>query len=182
MKARKIFPFCVLAAMVLLSVSGPAAADPLTFSYTSPTSTVDVVLDNQFSVVDFFGSITNTSSQDITFQLLGGPVPFEPYVASFVTGVPFPGITLGAGKSTGVFEIAKVTINPFDPSLPYPGFVQIVLPALDRIGDTIEPNNLSIEVVRNVPEPPSLVMLLVGAIVALAVALELAGSPILRSY
>jgi hypothetical protein len=163
MKLPAFFRFARLALFVLLCAPSHAAADPLAFSYVSPTAAVDVVLDGQFSEVDFFGSITNTSGQNITFQLQGGPVPFEPYVAQFITGVPFPGITLGPGQSTGVFEIAKVVINPFDPSLPYPGFVEIVLPAVDpNTGATIATNDLSIEVVRSVPEPTVFVLMAVG--------------------
>ena len=163
MKSLSLLGFGPLCFIALLSAPCRSAADSLVFSYTSPTAATNQV-SSGFTVVDFVGSIANTSSQSVTFQLLGGPVPFEPYVASFVSGVPYPGITLAPGQSTPVFDIAIVTINPFDPSLPYPGFVPIVFPAVNpQTGATIAANDLSIEVVTGIPEPSSLLLVLLGA-------------------
>jgi hypothetical protein len=97
--------------------------------------------------------VTNHTGSLVRLEVLGGPQPPSPYVTGFVTGVPFPGMTLGPGACTGPFALATVTINPFDPSLPYPGFVDIVLPALDGTGKTLGERPLSIEVVRTVREP-----------------------------
>jgi hypothetical protein len=36
-----------------------------------------------FAVVTFSGSVINNTDAPIAFQLAGGPVPFEPFVASF---------------------------------------------------------------------------------------------------
>ncbi len=97
----------------------------------------------------------------ITFQLTGVLHNFEPYVASFVDGIPFPGITLGPGASTGVMDLAIVTLQPFDPSLPYPGNVGIALEAINPMsGSIFTENDASIHVVTATPEPSATVLLL----------------------
>jgi len=86
---------------------------------------------------------------------------FEPYVASFVDGIPFPGITLGPGASSGVIDLAIVTLQPFDPSLPYPGNVGIALEAMHAMsGSIFTENAASIYVVTATPEPSAIVLLL----------------------
>ena len=147
----------LLAGLVL--VASNVSADTLTISYLDPDQTATIGASG-FATVTFFGSITNNSGSSVTFEMLGGPQPPSPYVAGFVTGVPFPGMTLAPGASTGVFALATVTINPFDPSLPYPGLVNIVLPALDATGNTLGESPLSIEVVHSVAEPSALAQLL----------------------
>jgi hypothetical protein len=154
----------ILLAGLALATS-KASADTLTITYLDPNQTATVG-EAGFATVTFFGSITNNSNAPVTFEMLGGPQPPSPYVAGFVSGVPFPGMTLGPGASTGVFALATVTINPFDPSLPYPGSVNIVFPALDAIGNTLGEGPLSIEVLNGVPEPSVLLQLL-GALCAL---------------
>jgi hypothetical protein len=52
-----------------------------------------------FTVLDFTGSVTNNSDAAITFQLTGVLHNFEPYVASLVDGIPFPGITLDRAQA-----------------------------------------------------------------------------------
>jgi hypothetical protein len=112
-------------------------------------------------VANFTGSVTNNSDAAITFQLTGVLHNFEPYVASFVDGIPFPGITLGPGASTGVTDLAIVTLQPFDPSLPYPGHVGIALEAIHAMsGSIFTENQASIHVVTATPEPSATVLLL----------------------
>jgi hypothetical protein len=111
-------------------------------------------------VVDFTGSVINNSNAAITFQLTGVLHNFEPHVASFVDGIPFPGITLGPGASTGVIDLAIVTLQPFDPSLPYPGNVGIALEAINPMsGSVFTENAASIRVVTATPEPSALMFL-----------------------
>jgi hypothetical protein len=114
-----------------------------------------------FTVVDFTGSVRNNSDAAITFQLTGVPHDFEPYVASFVDGISFPGITLGPGASMGVIDLAIVTLQPFDPSLPYPGSVGIALEAINPMtGSVFTENDASIHAVTAMPEPSATVLLL----------------------
>jgi hypothetical protein len=95
----------------------------------------------------------------IRFQLTGVLQNFEPYVASFVDGIPFPGITLGPGASTGVIDLAIVTLQPFDPSLPYPGNVGIALEAIHPMsGSIFSENDASIHGVTATPEPSAIVL------------------------
>jgi hypothetical protein len=101
-------------------------ADSLTIAYTVKQNQTAVV-GAGFTVVDFTGSVTNNSDAAITFQLTGVLHNFEPYVASFVDGIPFPGITLGPGASSGVIDLAIVTLQPFDPSLPCPAAMSELL-------------------------------------------------------
>jgi hypothetical protein len=65
----------------------------LTIAYTVSHQTA--VVGSGFTIVDFIGSVTNNSSPAITFQSTGVLHNFEPYMASFVDGILFPGITLG---------------------------------------------------------------------------------------
>jgi len=86
-------------AWIAAAFAQPASADSLTITYTVNQNQTTVVGPG-FTVVDFTGSVTNNSNVAITFQLTGVLHDFEPYVASFVDGIPFPGITLGPGTST----------------------------------------------------------------------------------
>jgi hypothetical protein len=137
-----------------------AKADSLTIAYAVKQNQT-VAVGAGFAVVDFTGAVTNNSDAAITFQLTGVLHNFEPYVASFVDGIPFPGITLGPGASTGVIDLAIVTLQPFDPSLPYPGNVGIALEAINPMsGSVFSENDASIHVVTTTPEPSAAVLLL----------------------
>jgi hypothetical protein len=147
--------------LALVAASAQSAkADSLTITYTVNQNQTSVVGPG-FTVVDFTGSVTNNSNVAITFQLTGVLHDFEPYVASFVDGIPFPGITLGPGTSTGVIDLAIVTLQPFDPSLPYPGNVGIALAAINPMTGSVFPeNDASLGVVTAPPEPSAIVLLL----------------------
>jgi hypothetical protein len=152
---------CSLALLFLVAAFAQSTkADSLTITYTANQNQTAVVGPG-FTVVDFTGSVTNNRDAAITFQLTGVLHNFEPYVASFVDGIPFPGITLGPGASTGVIDLAIVTLQPFDPSLPYPGNVGIALEAIDAMsGSIFAENDASIHVVTATPEPSAIVLLL----------------------
>lgn len=137
-----------------------AQADSLTIAYAVSQNQTAVVGPG-FSVVDFTGSVTNNSSSPITFQVTGVLHNFEPYVASFVDGIPFPGITLAPGTSTGVIDLAIVTLQPFDPTLTYPGMVGIQVEAINPMsGSIFTENDVSIRVVTAAPEPSATMLLL----------------------
>lgn len=159
-KFLRIFSLQILAFVIL---AAPAKADSLlSIQYNGDDVQTVVVQPTTFAKAIFTGSVTNISSQPVTFELIGGPEPFEPFVASFETGIPFPGITLGPCKSTGIINLAIVMINPFDPSLTYPGTVNIVLPALDpHTGNTLSggQNTATLFVVTRIPEPAGLLLL-----------------------
>ena len=155
-----------LAASLIFSfglVSAPASADSLSIVYTSPQNQTATV-GPTFTTVLFAGYALNNTDAPITFQLTGGPEPFEPYVASFIDGIGFPGITLGAGQSTGIIDLATINLQFFDPSLMYPGLVNIVLDAISvdpvtgHTGGTLTENDASITVQAVVPEPSTLVL------------------------
>ena len=167
----------VAAVLALGIFVGVARADSLSIVYSvSQNQTVDVQ-DGAFTVVTFTGSVTNNTGAPITFQLTGGPEPFEPYVASFQNGIGFPGITLGAGQSTGNIDLAIVTLQFFDTHLTYPGTVNIVLeaiavdPTTGKTGNTLTENDASIRVLAPgtvIPEPSVAMMIFAGAFVGLA--------------
>lgn len=153
----------------LLVWSSPANADSLTITYNGDQNQTATVQLTAFATVVFTGSVTNNSNQPVTFQLLGGPNPPSPYVASFQSGIPFPGITLAPsgmpGSTTGIIDLAIVMINPFDPSLPYPGLVNIVFPAVDpHTGMTLSGSsgNTATILVVNTPEPSSIILLAIS--------------------
>jgi len=156
--------FLGVSLLVGLAWPGAARADSLSIVYTSSQNQTGVV-GSGFVQVVFTGFVTNNTSSSITFQLTGGPEPFEPYVASFIDGIPFPGITLAAGQSTGVIDLAIVNLNPFDPSLPYPGTINLVLDAIPvnaatgQTGGTLTENDATVGVVHAVPEPGIVQML-----------------------
>ena len=161
-RISKIF---LLAFFSLTVLCGLAKADSLTITYNGDQNQTVVVQNSTFATAILTGFITNNSDHAITFQLSGGPVPFEPYVASFISGIPYPGITLGAGMSTGIIQLAVVNINPFDRSLMYPGLVTIVLPAIDKTGMILsgaDGNTAALRVVT--PEPSTLLLLLISSI------------------
>ena len=134
-------------------------ADSLSIVYTSAQDQTDVV-STGFSSVVYTGFVVNNTDSPITFQLsyvLGPPSSF--YVASVVQGIGFPGITLAGGTSTPVFDLASVTINPFDPSLEYPGLVNFSLDAIALpTGGLITESTDTISVVTGVPETPTLTL------------------------
>ena len=144
----------------LAFLASPAKGDSLSIVYTSPQNQTDVVSSGFTSVV-FTGFVVNNTAAPITFQLsdvLGPPSSF--YVASIVQGIVFPGITLAGGQSTAIFDLATVTINPFDPSLAYPGVVNFNLDAiLLPSGNLITSSADSITVLRSVPEESTLELL-----------------------
>ena len=151
-----------LAGFLLFSVvlvAPIAKADSLSIVYTSTQDQTDVV-STGFSSVVFTGFVVNNTDAPITFQLsyvLGPPSSF--YVASLVQGIGFPGITLAGGQSTPVFDLATVTINPFDPSLAYPGIVSFTLDAIALpTGGLITESADTISVVRGVPEAPTITL------------------------
>ncbi len=169
----KLFFLSALLWIGLVLFAPVSKADALSIVYTSsqnPTATIG----SGFISVDFTGYVVNNTNAAITFQLTGGPVPFEPYVAGFINGIGYPGITLAAGQSTGTIDLATVNLNPFDPSLVYPGIVNIVLDAIyvdpltGHTGNLITENDASIRVQTPVPEPSSL-FLLISAFLATAV-------------
>jgi hypothetical protein len=135
MFSRQFLLFLFVLALVISAA--PAKAVSLAITYNGDQNQTVQVQATTFATAIFTGSITNVSSRPVTFQLSGGPVPFEPFVASFQSGIPFPGVTLGPGATTGFIDLAIVKINPFDPSLTYPGLVNIVLPAIDPHTGTI---------------------------------------------
>ena len=164
--------FGVAAVLAMGIFSGAARADSLSIGYSvSQNQTVDVQ-DGAFTVVTFTGSVTNNTNAPITFQLTGGPEPFEPYVASFQNGIGFPGITLGAGQSTGNIDLAIVTLQFFDTHLTYPGTVNIVLEAVSPgTGNAFTENDASIQVFAPgtvIPEPSVAMMIFAGALAGLA--------------
>jgi hypothetical protein len=164
LRSRPVF----LAVALLISfafITPLAKADALSIVYTSSQNQTAAISHSAFTLVVFNGFIVNNTSAPITFQLTGGPIPFEPYVAGFFNGIGYPGITLGGDQSTSVFALASVNLNPFDPSLTYPGLVNIVLdaisidPATGHTGGIITENDVSIRVQTAVPEPSTLFLL-----------------------
>jgi hypothetical protein len=149
-----------------------AKADALSIVYASSQNQIATVGPG-FTTVLFAGYVVNNTNAPITFQLTGGPTPFEPFVASFINGIGYPGITLAGGQSTGRLALATVNLNPFDPSLTYPGLVNIVLdaisvdPATGRTGGIITENDASIRVQTAVPEPSTLFLLTSAFLAAL---------------
>ncbi len=147
------------------AVSQPAKADSLSIVYTSPQNQTATVSSDSFTSVVFTGYVLNNTGAPITFQLTGGPEPFEPYVAGFIDGIGYPGITLAAGQSTGIIDLATISLQFFDPSLTYPGIVNLVLdaisvnPATGQTGGTITENDASITVRAAMPEPSTLLLL-----------------------
>ena len=169
---RHLARLAFLLFLLVLCVSG-AKADRLTIVYTTDPHQIATAQAGALTVITFTGSVMNNTSAPITFQLTGGPVPFEPYVVSFLSSVPFPGIALGPGMSTGTIDLATVTLNFFDPSLTYPGTVKIVLAATDpKTGSVFTENDASITVLAPgsaVPEPASLTMLTTALAVLIGV-------------
>ena len=158
----------VLASSLIFSfgvVIPAASGDSLSIVYTSSQSQTATVSPDSFTTVLFTGYVLNNTNAPITFQLTGGPEPFEPYVASYLDGIGYPGITLAAGQSTGIIDLATVNLQFFDPSLTYPGVVNIVLdaipvdPATGITGSTITENDASVTVRVAAPEPSTLLLL-----------------------
>ena len=154
---------CLLGCLLPISfalLAPIAKPDSLSIVYTSPQNQTDVV-SSEFTSVVFTGFVVNNTDAPITFQLsyvLGPPSSF--YVASLIQGIGFPGITLGAGQSTSVFDLATVNINPFDPSLTYPGVVNFNLDAISLpTGGLITESSDSVQVVTGIPEAPTIELL-----------------------
>ncbi len=138
-----------------------AKADSLLITYNVSQNQTALV-GAGFTVVTFTGTITNTSNAPIIFDTVGsGPVTPDPYVAGFVGPFAFPGITLNPGASIGF--TATVTLNPFDPSLTYPAtlpiIIEAVVPSGPGAGNIITENDATIQVVRSVPEPPTVLLI-----------------------
>jgi len=154
----RLVRFFLVAFLLFLFVllAANAKADSLSIVYASAQDQTDVV-STGFSSVVFTGFVVNNTAAPITFQLsyvLGPPSSF--YVASLVQGIGFPGITLAGGQSTPVFDLATVTINPFDPSLVYPGLVNFNLDAIALpTGGLITESADTITVVTGVAEAPT---------------------------
>ena len=161
----------VVAVLTLGIFPGAAKADSLSIVYTVSQVQTAVLQDGAFTVVTFTGSVINNTDAPIAFQLTGGPEPFEPYVASFQNGIGFPGITLGAGQSTGQIDLAIVTLQFFDTHLTYPGTVDIVLAAVSPgTGNVFTENDASIRVLAPgtaIPEPSIVMMIFAGTMVGL---------------
>jgi len=151
---------CSLALLVLVAAFAQSTkADSLTITYTVKQKQTAVVGPG-FTVVDFTGSVTNNSDTAITFQLTGVLHNFAPTWRRYGLN-PLPLITLGPGASTGAIDLAIVTLQPFDPSLPYPGNVGIALQAVNPMsGSIFTENDASILVVTATPEPSAIVLLL----------------------
>src|SRR6266851_8794943 len=134
-----------------------AQADSLTMAYTVNQNQTAVVGPG-FTVVDFTGSVTNNSDAAIVDR---SSPQFRTLCGVVCGRNPFSGITLGPGASTGVIDLAIVTLQPFDPSLPYPGGVGIALEAINPMsGSIFTENEASIRVVTATPEPSAIVLLL----------------------
>jgi len=148
------------------STSPLARADALSIVYTSSPSQTAVVGPG-FTPVIFTGYVLNNTNAPIAFQLtyvLGPPSSF--YVAGVINGIGYPGITLAGGQSTPILDLVSVDLNPFDPSLTYPGVVNLSLEAIFvPTGDLITENDASIRVQTGVPEPSNLVLLVSGLLV-----------------
>jgi hypothetical protein len=163
LRSKLLFLVAFLVFSLGVTVS-PASADSLSIVYTSPQNQTATV-GPTFTTVVFAGYVLNNTDAPITFQLTGGPEPFEPYVASFIDGIGYPEITLGAGQSTGIIDLATINLQLFDPSLTYPGIVNVVLDAISvdpvtgQTGGTITENDASITVRAVVPEPSTLLLL-----------------------
>jgi len=161
-----------LLAVGMLSVFAPSVpADSLTIAYAVNPNQTAAVEFNNFVEVTFTGSVTNNTDAPVAFQLTGGPVPFEPFVASFQNGIGFPGITLAPHASTGTIDLAVVTLQPFDPDLSYPGQVKIVLQAVSPgTGTAFTENDASIEVRKpaGAVAEPSVALLVAGSLLAAA--------------
>jgi hypothetical protein len=153
--------------LITLAFSSPLArADALSILYTSSQNQTAVVGPG-FTPVIFTGYVLNNTNAPITFQLtyvLGPPSSF--YVAGVIIGIGYPGITLAGGQSTPILDLVSVNLNPFDPSLTYPGVVNLSLGAIFvPTGDLITENDASIRAQTAVPEPSILVLLVSGLLV-----------------
>jgi PEP-CTERM motif len=163
--SQRLLRISLLLIFPLAALSAPAMADSLTISYTSSQNQTALVGATGFTVVTFFGSITNNTGASIAFNTVGsGPVTPDPYVAGFVGAFPFtfPPFTLGPGANTGNVALATVTLNPFDPSLTYPSTrlikVEAVIPSGVLGGTILGENDAMIQVVSSVPEPPTVLL------------------------
>jgi hypothetical protein len=147
-------------AWIAAAFAQPASADSLTIAHTVNQAQTAVV-GSSFTFVDFTGSVTNNSSLPITFQLAGVLHNFEPYVASFVDGIPFPGTILAPRASSGVIDLAIATLQPFGPTLACPGNVAIQVEAINPMsGSIFTENDVSTRVVTPAPEPSAMMLLL----------------------
>lgn len=78
-----VFLPVLFAGWMQLTFEPSAAADSLSIVYNVNQSQTAAVGLTTFAVVTFSGSVINNTDAPIAFQLAGGPVPFEPFVASF---------------------------------------------------------------------------------------------------
>jgi hypothetical protein len=165
--------FLISAIVVLLAAVAPfALADGLSIHIVGSHHRSDVAGSSPTSV-DFMGWVTNKSDAPITFELSGFANPSDFYLDSLIFGVQFPGVTLGAGESTGPIDLLLVNVKLFDPSLPYPGLEKISLTAINpNTGATYAEKDLSVRIVRSVSEPSSLTLLLLSLIGAAVLAIS----------
>ena len=157
---RALLPI-VVAALLAVSLPPFAMADGLSIHIVGSYHRTDVVGSAPTSV-DFMGWVTNKSDDPITFELSGFANPSDFYLDSLIFGVQFPGTTLAAGQSTGLIDLLLVNVKIFDPSLPYPGLEKISLTAINpNTGAAYAEKDLSVRIVRSVPEPGSLLLLMI---------------------
>jgi hypothetical protein len=159
-----MFLFCMILVIGFALVPAPSHADSLSIAYTSAQTQTAIAGSTCCVSVIFAGTVSNNTSSPMTFQLLATDGSSF-YVAGISTSIPFPGTTLAGGGSK-TFDLT-VTINPFDPSLTYPGTVNVVLDAISESAGQplLTENDATVLVVRAVPEPP-LSELLVWALLA----------------
>ena len=150
--ARRMFLFCMTLVIGFALAPAPARADSLSIAFTSVQTQTAIAGSSCCTSVIFAGMVTNNTASPITFQLLAGDGSSF-YVAGISTSIPFPGVTLAGGGSQA-FDLT-VAINPFDPSLAYPGTVNIVLDAVSESAGqpTLTENDATVLVVHTVPEP-----------------------------
>jgi len=86
--SRRLLRISLLLVLPLAALSAPAMADSITIAYTSSQNQNQTALvgGTGFTIVTFFGSITNNSIAPITFDTVGsGPVTPDPYVCLLYT-------------------------------------------------------------------------------------------------
>jgi hypothetical protein len=151
----------ILAALawIVTACAQPAQADSLSIAYTVSQNQT-AVTGPGFTVVDFTGSVTNNSNSP-TFQIDRSAPQFRALCRSLVDGIPFPGNTLAPGASTAITSIWRwSTLQPFDPTLTYPGSVGIQVEAVDAMsGSIFTENDVSIRAETAAPEPSAMMLL-----------------------
>lgn len=163
---RKLFLPLLAALAIFALLPSRAAADSLTIQFNVAATQTVVVGTTGFAEAIYTGTVTNNTNAPITFQLTGGPTAPSPYLASFMNGIPYPGMTIGANRTTSIIDLVTLAFNPFDPSLSYPGTMNFFLdairvdPTTGHTGGTITEIDGRVRVLRNVPEPSAMVLML----------------------